>query len=251
MLSPLAATRTLSPLGMGLKFKSLIPDDSLQLWVEADFISGLTSSDPITSFTEASPNARTVEQGSASRRPLYITGVLNGFPVMRFDGTDDQLLTTNTVSGTSGITVVAVAKADVIGFRGICNPNGQNNAGTGTNFALTPEVGVRTAGSFKLFNQDMGTSVFRVVAARVAPSKASGDIEAWLDGTALSMSSQNSQTLNIGNFNTSIGQDALTSAFDGDIAAVIIYSTNLSNANLNTVCQYLGSKYNISVSEII
>lgn len=68
------------------------PDDiaNLAVWLKADALS-LSNADPVASWTDSSGNARHATQGTAGARPTYRTNVLNGKPVVRFDGVDDRL----------------------------------------------------------------------------------------------------------------------------------------------------------------
>lgn len=57
----------------------------LAIWVEADEISGLSDGDPIDSWTDLSGNGNHLT-ASAAQRPLYYSGILNGLPVIRTNG---------------------------------------------------------------------------------------------------------------------------------------------------------------------
>ncbi len=57
-------------------------------WLDASALTGLSNDDPCSSFTDRSGNARHFT-ASTTARATYKTGVLNGLPVLRFDGVDD------------------------------------------------------------------------------------------------------------------------------------------------------------------
>lgn len=61
----------------------------LGLWLRADSLS-LSDGDPVSTWTDESASARSFV-GSGAARPTFKTGILNGLPVVRFDGTDDRL----------------------------------------------------------------------------------------------------------------------------------------------------------------
>jgi hypothetical protein len=68
-----------------------IPD--LALWVDASDASTLTldGSNNVSEWRDKSGNARHLTQGTALNRPSYVTGVLNGLPVVRPNGTSGWL----------------------------------------------------------------------------------------------------------------------------------------------------------------
>ncbi len=78
-----------------------IPSDitGLRIWLKADAITGLVNNDPVATWTDSSGNGFNVTQATGSKKPLYKTSILNGLPVVRFDGTDDEL-GTGTLWGT-------------------------------------------------------------------------------------------------------------------------------------------------------
>lgn len=63
----------------------------LKLWLDASQITGLNDGDAVATWSDASGNGYNATQSTASKRPLYKTSILNGKPVVRFDGVDDFL----------------------------------------------------------------------------------------------------------------------------------------------------------------
>ena len=63
----------------------------LKMWLPAHKLTGLSDDDPLTTWTDSSPNNNDASQSSATLKPLYKTNILNGKPVIRFDGTDDYM----------------------------------------------------------------------------------------------------------------------------------------------------------------
>jgi hypothetical protein len=70
-----------------------VPSDlsGLRVWRQADTIVGLADSDPVTTWGDDSGNGFSVSQATTAKKPLYRTNVLNGLPVVRFDGVDDVM----------------------------------------------------------------------------------------------------------------------------------------------------------------
>lgn len=61
----------------------------LVAWYDAGQITGLSDGTAISQWNDLSGNAYHAVQATGTKQPLYKTGILNGRPVVRFDGTDD------------------------------------------------------------------------------------------------------------------------------------------------------------------
>lgn len=59
-------------------------------WWKADAITGLVNNDPVSAWNDSSTSGYNVAN-SGSGRPTYKTGLQNGLPGVRFDGSDDVL----------------------------------------------------------------------------------------------------------------------------------------------------------------
>lgn len=62
----------------------------LSRWYRADSLA-LNDSDAVSQWLDESGNEVNMEQGTGASQPLYKTNILNGKPVLRFDGSDDFL----------------------------------------------------------------------------------------------------------------------------------------------------------------
>lgn len=85
----------------------------LQLWLDANQITGLNDGDSVETWDDISGNARNAIQGIVSKRPLYKTGVYGSSPALLFDGVDDALGLTNYQPGNT-YTMVAVFSGTAI-----------------------------------------------------------------------------------------------------------------------------------------
>lgn len=94
--------------GSGIKFRKSqstehqIPDLGLQCWLAADgqlwqdsarTTPAVADADPVGAWDDKSGLGINALQATAGLRPLYKTGIQNGRPAIRFDGTDDFLAT--------------------------------------------------------------------------------------------------------------------------------------------------------------
>jgi hypothetical protein len=60
-------------------------------WYDAGAVVGLVDGDPVTTWADSSGNSRDLTQSTAGMKPTYQTNEVNGLPIVRFDGTDDEL----------------------------------------------------------------------------------------------------------------------------------------------------------------
>lgn len=90
-----------------------IPTDfaNLGLWLKADALA-LSNGDPVASWTDSSGNARHATQGTGGKQPIFNTNVLNGLPAITFDGTDDELVSTDFEGTSQTVFVVMTVDAD-------------------------------------------------------------------------------------------------------------------------------------------
>ncbi|MEE8551474.1 MAG: hypothetical protein V3T08_09515 [Gemmatimonadota bacterium] len=64
-------------------------------WWAADLIIGLSDADPVTTWDDASNHDNDLAQSVAGEKPTYQTNEINtSLPIIRFDGTDDNLFKT-------------------------------------------------------------------------------------------------------------------------------------------------------------
>ena len=63
----------------------------LELWLKADAITPVPDGTALATWPDSSGNSRDVIQVSGTQQPLYKTNILNGLPVVRFDGVNDTM----------------------------------------------------------------------------------------------------------------------------------------------------------------
>lgn len=62
----------------------------VKAWYKAGTLT-FGNGDPVTKFKDISGNARHLRQSDPAKCPLFVTGVIDGEPVLRFDGSNDEL----------------------------------------------------------------------------------------------------------------------------------------------------------------
>lgn len=205
----------------------------LEAWYQADSLA-LSDNDPVSTWTDSSGNGRNVTQAGAAR-PTYKTNILNGEPVVRFDGVDDYLSLAQSFISGNDWTIIAVSKS-TSGTGVVASNDASGNRGwvfwrgtTGGNFETNGTGGtVYTTGSG-----------YNIVTVR-------GGIEIYVDG-GINASAVRSIPSNTATFE--IGRRTFGEKLTGDVAELIIYSKKLSLLERAQVETYLSSKYGISVTE--
>jgi hypothetical protein len=83
----------------------------LKLWLDADDrASMIVSSSEVSQWNDKSGNLRNFTQGTAANRPDYVTSVINGKPVLRFNGSTHRLTSSAFLGGSSYVSFMAVLK---------------------------------------------------------------------------------------------------------------------------------------------
>ena len=213
----------------------------LDLWLKADTLTELVDGDPVTTWLDSSVAGNNATQANASYRPTYRTAVINGCPVVRFDGTDDRMASARSSSGAAQ-TVFAVVKfaganQAILGGTDGVSSGGLNwyRNGNGKMEATNQDVALLGTAT-----EVVTTTAFHVVALR------------WHDvGNAIIFRKDGvgdggaSPTVSISTGRaTSIGRHSGNFAYlNGDVAEIVCYSVGLTDAQMLDVEGYLLSKY--------
>jgi hypothetical protein len=93
-------------------FPGLQPVTGMSVWYDASDATTFTysSSNIISQWSDKSGNSRNATQATTSQQPTRQTNVINGLPVVRFDGSNDYLEFTNILSGDTTFTVFWVLR---------------------------------------------------------------------------------------------------------------------------------------------
>ncbi len=95
------------------RFPVTVPDPStitnLIRWYKPSTLAALADNDPVASWPDSSSAGIPATQATGTKQPLKKTGIVNGKPVVRFDGTDDWL-TSATIVQAQPITIFCVGK---------------------------------------------------------------------------------------------------------------------------------------------
>lgn len=207
----------------------------LKLWLKADSLS-LSDNDPVATWTDSSGLGNSATQATSGSRPTYKTGIVNGKPVVRFDGVDDSL------AGTHG--AIAIPYTIFIVMQATGNGSGnQRGYGNASNMLLGPY-----GGNWQMYSNGfvadgaVALSAWKVLMGKVeaSPLKTLG-----VNGSDTTSASAG---INL-NSSYSVGVGAgfgLTEFVTGDIAEVIVYDVALDAGQIASIEGYMSSKYGVS-----
>ncbi len=206
----------------------------LLVWFKGDWLD-LNDGDTVSTWYDASGNNNNATAASAGNRPTYRTNIVNGKPVLRYDGTSDVLGLSSTLTTVRQIFVVMKWSTQVIDYVPLLG-------GSATyDFHGTP-----------------GSSY--VVWSSYSSACVTGG-SGWNNGTALTATTlpkdrssfqlielQTSCNTTVANISNDRG--AAARSIHGDIAEVILYNRTLTTAERQKVERYLRDKYALTVAGI-
>lgn len=222
---------------------------------EADNITGLSDGASITNWPDSSGNGRYAEQLTLTPdyRPVFKTNLFGSKPAVRFDGSDDNMNFT-LATATNFTVVVAWQLKSVANW--VFGPLRWRNS-TGAGFALQRDNTVDTSSNpvKRLMVWNAGGTV---IAAKDGPDEGlslpgtprAKAIDTWRwDGTTATLRKNGSaQSVTDGSafdpggsVSANIGQPV--NYCGADVAAILVYDTALSDADVLEVEAYLNTKY--------
>jgi len=214
--------------------------NGLTLWLDAGYISGLADGASVETWVDRSISANHATQSNASLRPTYQTNEANGWPVVRFNGTDQWFDLTSTLN-IQVMTLVCVIKPTTPdGYRSVF---GSNTNGISFQIADNAKMSLVKTNALGLLEQTtaISTSVFSVLTGTYSNPNAAIFTNRNADGTA-SVAAGFTYT------NSYIGKQDSTGSYQywyGDIAECLVYNNVLSSENKTLLWDYLLDKYAI------
>jgi hypothetical protein len=210
-----------------------------QLWLDAADQSSMTlSGSSVTQWNDKSGNGNTVIQATSANQPTYVTNVVNGNPVLRFNGTSHVLQTTSFTSlGTNSVSFWLVER------------NLSNSGGGGAPFSFNsgPNGGIvfqNNNGLQPLPNSVPYTSSVARIVFYNRTNTGSGD-SGYLNGTVVSIRDDNTT----GTYGTTfaVGMRILSTIYtSGDICEILIFIGMPTVSERQQVEGYLAHKWGVT-----
>lgn len=215
-------------------------------WINA--VSGISGSDPNASDT-------------GFVQPTFHTGVLNGHPVVRFDGTNDFLATSAVLSsffGASAWTTFAVFQARSITNSPIPD-SGYENAAIWMDNAGNEGMVLKMSGSTPKVMSYAGA----VASQTFALNQFTFAVDSF-GGGKVSIQSAGAGSGTTGTVTSAAGASTVNSSFlvlgknyqpahyffDGDVAEILMYDRTLTSLEMDSVTSYLDTKYALGLGTI-
>jgi len=241
---------------------------NLELWFAADHISA-SDDDAIATWTDSSGNGRDAAQATGANKPTFKTNIVNGLPVLRFDGTADYMTISDFAFSSSatpaGLSVFVVAKYDAAppaAYEPMIAHFDTNSQRSWSFGAITPTGRLRAKVS-----ADGGNSNFKNYRlGQQAPNSADffigsmiyggGALSGYTNGVLENPTKTTDDTVGTLHNSTAdltIGAELASgsvvadSYIDGDIAEIIAYDQKLDDGERSRVERYLSNKYGINV----
>jgi competence protein ComGC len=239
---------------------------NLVAWFETSLDSSFVGNEKsdgsaISTWYDNNPDAASknnATQSTSANKPTFTANVFNsGIPAIRFDGSDDYLVFDGSSLINSSYTIFVVEQRRS-GKDGNYFISGSDRS---TNQNLILGYRSNLVATHAHFGNDMnylGIETYSSPISRIhtyslnlAASQSNSGKRYWINGSGASAKSvtNTSQTGPITSYaGASFGRSSTSYYFDGDLAEVIIFNRNLSNAERLSVETYLGQKYNIKVT---
>ena len=251
----------------------------LRLWLRADVgvfedIAGLDSAedgDGVAHWDDqlvAGQNTTNNYAKAANdpRQPTYHINMINGLPAIQFindaDAAQDDFMNGDggalLTSGTNARTVFVVARHDggSESSTALIELNGQaDSSTTGAQYRVTTEAGVRVNSGSRLYSTAMSTRLFQVLTVQTpgSPSNNTSNTSAWINGTALGVSSTAAQTVNTGTAGYRLAGGTGSSpggSLNGHVAEILVYEEALNATERAAVEEHLMTKYRLRTQVI-
>lgn len=206
------------------------PTTNLQVWLAADEITGLSDGDPVATWADLSGNGSDATNATGADQPLYKTGILNSLPVVRFDGSTDELILPNLGLAADAFTMI-----------GVFIPTADNLVQIVSNgnlvFALYNNLYHMKRGSALTFPASATTNGIGNLISVVC----SGTPAGYVNG--VDVTGTTSSTFTSGLY---YGL-ARNNHWQGDMAEVLIYDAALGSTEREAAESYLADKWGITI----
>ena len=217
-------------------------------WYDASQITGLSDGDPVSQWDDKSANADHAVQATSANQPNYKTGIINGKPVVRFDGSNDWLALSELFDSSSAVAhMFVVAAPSTSGARALLS-NRRSDGQAGWSLRHNPQTTLQYfhagGGATPIVSYTVAAQANIIEVQRNGLNAQLGANGALGSVTAIStyVASSADRTL-IGTEN-----DGTASFFAGDIAEIILYPSLLATGDRSNVLTYLADKYAITLA---
>jgi hypothetical protein len=229
------------------------PVSGMAVWYDANDAGTFTysSSNIISQWGDKSGNSRNATQATVASQPTRVTGVINGLPVVRFDGSNDSMSFTNILNGDTSFTLFWVLRPRNVSS-GTYQPSFSSQTTSpdmddgALHFINPTGYGASYPFVTKSWSSYDNTNTYVANTSYLMEFIADGSVfKVFRNGT------QESTNKNVGSApaytNTNIAKQNNPAGRFGafDFGEILIYTTALSGADVTTNRNYLNSKWGL------
>lgn len=231
-----------------------VPTSGLKIWLKGDVGITKDASNYISTWADQSGNGLNATQGTSGVKPLWVNSVVNGKPVVRFDGSNDYLsFGPLTVNGLTQMSMILVSsnRADQSG-----GTYGDFNVAL--IFDETGNWGKVYLGPFqKTVSTRYGTGQANNINIYTRPStigtgfstsisiKNGTNEYLYVNGTSVATYTGKLSAIANSSSTGWLGRGGNNTYFNGDVAEVLIYDRALTDTERQSVQAYLSGKYGL------
>jgi hypothetical protein len=216
-------------------------------WLDANSLSMLDNEN-IAQFTDVSGNNNTFTQLNSVKQPIYKTNIVNGMPVIRFDGVDDNMLSSSiSALESSNVTWFIVYKQNVQKTCGIIASSYASESKKWRSYALSNGVfkSVHYSPSIVHVGYNDNYSSFNFSSSHATP----GNMKVYKEGVLTQTKNSAYTTPSSHNF-VALGSFAsMTHFLNGDVAEAFVFNSSLNSLERIIIENYLGAKYNLTIPQ--
>lgn len=236
--------------------QSLTVTNGLTAWLKADGGVTTNASGQVSLWADQSGNSTDGAQSADANKPVLVGNVLNGKPVVRFDGSTSFLGIgyTHLYSGLTYLVVLrTTANASTSGYEGNAANNiiGDNTGAIYVGFGVNGGKGQYNhyGAGWQHVNGLTAVNDGNAQLVTVIHSQADSSVNLYVGGNLDRTGSiyYNSPYASFNRIGGGyVNGSATADLFNGDLAEILIYNRALSNAERQSAEQYLGGKYRVA-----
>lgn len=244
-----------NPYQFGIDSNTLPVLQNLVSWHDAaDFLTlSLRTSGPdrfVTNWADKSGNGHNAAQTNTTDQPLFSEGGINGLDALDFVSLDSMTLGSVIMDGipVNGRTFFVVLNADTTNSAILTLAS---NTTAGTVYNITPLTALAVSGGNFIWIEAMTAAnrVFTLITIAEATPAVENSL-GWRDGIIMTESSSVPEPINTGSSGTTRFGESSNGAqhYNGKIGEVITYDRELSDSERESVENYLGVKWRITIT---
>lgn len=218
-------------------------DMGATLVLDARRISGLSNNDPVSTWIDISHNGNNATS-SLTARPLYKTRQAGGSPSLNFDGSNDFMILTSSITGTATRTVLGVTKK-VSGANMVCLASSSGAGGSYSCFDFWDSNLYITDSTYFKFSSGGNLTTYSVVVDRINGGLQNGTSDLFVNGIQKTLSSA-SLNAGVDEFKWIGRRNANYS--NGDMCLIVEFTISVSNPISKRIQHFAAFSFKISCS---